>query len=441
MKDYLSWGRYFRYDHEVRRLFWPTDDLSFLKMSGKTVLAHAYGRSYGDVCLNDQGILLDTTGLNRFKSFDVDRGVLSCECGVSLADILDLAVPFGWFLPVTPGTKFVSVGGAIANDVHGKNHHVAGTFGGHVLRFELVRSDGKRYVCSKTENAELFKATIGGMGLTGFITWAEIQLKPVHSPMISWENIKFGNIDEFFTLSKESDAAFDYTVAWIDCLATGKGFGRGIFMRGNHCAGSSMSADRAVTSVKKPKIWIPFDAPGWLLNSLSMRAFNTLYYHKQRQHTLSKETHYDPFFYPLDAVGDWNKLYGKRGFFQYQFVIPEENAGELSNILHLIAESGHGSSLAVLKNFGHKDSPGMMSFPKPGVTLALDFTNHGHTLDFLRSLDERIIDLGGRFNPSKDSTMEPSTFQKCFPQWKEFAKYIDPRFSSSFWRRVTDHAK
>ncbi len=437
MREYLSWGRVLKYQHEIRRLFWLTDDLPFLGMTEKSVLPFAYGRSYGDVCLNKDGILLDTTGLNRFKAFDADRGILSCEAGVSLADILDLIVPLGWFLPVTPGTKFVSVGGAIANDVHGKNHHVVGTFGNHVLRFELFRSDGKRYLCSPEENVELFEATIGGMGLTGLITWAEIQLKPIHSVNMDVENIKFYNLEEFFSISKESDEKFEYTVAWLDCLTRGEAMGRGIFMRGNHTPGSSMSLRRKAEAVKKPKFSVPFAAPNLLLNRLTMQTFNNLYFRKQLSKVTKSKIHYDPFFYPLDAVGGWNKLYGNRGFFQYQFVLPEKNAHGLKEILQLITESGMGSLLAVLKKCGAKTSRGLISFPMEGVTLALDFPNNGlKTRELLRHLDKKVLEFGGRTNPSKDATTDASYFQEFYPQWKQFSKYCDPKFSSSFWRRV-----
>jgi len=291
MKTYESWGRYPKLQPaEIRHLFWRHHRLDLTK--NLWALPFAYGRSYGDCCLNEGGIILDTTGLNRFMRLDREKGLLRCEAGVSLAQILDLIVPKGWFLPVTPGTKFVSVGGAIANDVHGKNHHCAGTFGCHVTKFELLRSDGQRYQCSPQENVGLFRATIGGLGLTGLITWAEFHLKPITSPYISMESIQFSGPEDFLQLTRESDQDFEYTVAWIDSTAKGTNFARGIFIRGNHQEGDPNLIGQASP---QPELRLPCNMPGWLLNRWTIQKFNRLYYHRQSVAHTSTTMHYQVF--------------------------------------------------------------------------------------------------------------------------------------------------
>lgn len=429
---YTSWGNFPSADQKVRRLEWAGE--AALVGDGK-LLPYGYGRSYGDSCLNDGGTLLDASKLDRLVAFDEATGVLRAEAGVSLEGLLAFAVPRGWFLPVTPGTKYVSLGGAVANDIHGKNHHRAGTFGRYVRAFELLRSDGSRLFCSPSENADMFRATVGGLGLTGLILWVELALRPIRSAMIDSESVKFANLDEFFALSAASDAAFEYTVAWVDCAAQGRSLGRGLFMRGNHAAEPGPLAPSP-----PPRLAAPFNAPDFALNRFTIGAFNTLYYGKQRRKVVKKRGHYEPFFYPLDAVGAWNRIYGPRGFLQYQFALPYTgDAGVTKEIFARIAASKLGSFLAVLKMFGDLPSPGLLSFPKPGVTLALDFPNEGaRTFALLDELDAIIRENGGRVYPAKDARMSGASFRTFYPQWREFAEYIDPRFSSSFWRRVTD---
>lgn len=439
---YESWGRYPKVEQKVTVLEWL--DGNFLPKTEESLLAFGQGRSYGDSCLNDGGRLLSTSKLRRFINFNTETGILRCEAGVTLAEILSVFVPKGWFLPVTPGTKFVSVGGAIANDVHGKNHHRSGTFGCHVRQFELLRSDGERLLCSNDSNKELFLATIGGLGLTGFITWAEIQLKPVAGPYIDMESIKFGSLDEFFEISADSDKDFDYTVAWLDCVASGDNFGRGIFMRGNHSHKiDNASKDEGFISKLKSSLQVPFDAPGFMLNNFTVKAFNILYYAKQRQKELKTTTHYDPFFYPLDAVQHWNRIYGKRGFMQFQSVVPKSKDNHvIKAILSKIVESGRASFLAVLKEFGDLSSPGLLSFPRPGVTLCLDFPNQGKaTLKLLRELEELSRESRGAMYPAKDACMSPESFSAFYPFWHQLNDFRDPKFSSSFWRRVTGEEK
>ena len=433
MNRFQSWGRFPKAEQDVHAMRWK--DANLPDAGKKSVLPFGLGRSYGDSCLNDGESLIETSGLNRFIAFDENAGTLCCEAGVSLDQILKLIVPKGWFLPTTPGTKFITVGGAIATDIHGKNHHCAGTFGCHVKAFELLRSDGTRLRCTPRTNTEYFKATIGGLGLTGLITWAEFRLKKIQNALIEMESIKFEGIGEFLELSKESDDNWEYTVSWIDCVSRGKAFARGIFMRGNHAPASAMS--RKVHS--DPKLTAPFNCPNMMLNSLSIKAFNTLYYRKQRAKKTRSRTHYDPFFYPLDAVNDWNRIYGNRGFFQYQFVVPFEGGREvMEEILGKITASKQGSFLAVIKTFGDKKSPGMLSFPRPGITLALDFPNRGQfTTHLFDELDGCVEKAGGSVYPAKDARMSAEFFQRSYPNWEAFSQYIDPQFSSSFWRRVT----
>jgi FAD/FMN-containing dehydrogenase len=402
-----------------------------------TVLPFGNGRSYGDSCLNVGGALLQTRALDRFIRFDRDSGVLACEAGVLLADILRLVVPAGWFIPVVPGTCYVTVGGAIANDVHGKNHHTAGTFGGHVRRLELLRSNGDRLSCSPTENQEWFAATVGGLGLTGVVTWAELQLRRIAGPRMDVESIRFANLDEFFSLCAESELSSEYTVAWIDCLSHGKQLGRGILQRANHAAAESQERPVAVR-----KLAVPFPLPVSLVNGASLRIFNTLHYHRQRAKLTRASNDFQAFFFPLDAILHWNRLYGPAGFYQYQCVIPTPVGRDATaELLETIARSGLGSFLAVLKRFGSVGSPGMLSFPREGVTLALDFPNKGPAVERLfETLDSIVSAAGGSLYPAKDARMPGSLFRSGYPRWRKFAQYIDPACSSSFWRRVTENA-
>lgn len=437
--SFESWGRYPQVVQDARELHWldgkvvPADE-------ERTMLPYGQGRSYGDGCLNDQGLLLTTGGLDRFISFDTDTGVLRAEAGTTLAQILEMAVPRGWFLPVSPGTKFVSLGGAVANDIHGKNHHQEGTFGRHVRCFELERSDGEVLLCSPEENSELFAATVAGLGLTGFIRWIEIQMKPVNSAYINMQSIKFGSLDEFFEISNASDENFEYTVAWLDCVSSGEKLGRGIFMRGNHAPHSEEeNSEKKAGSFLKGLLRVPIDAPSICLNRYTVAAFNTLYYGKQREKEVAVRTHYDPFFYPLDSILDWNRIYGKRGFLQFQCVVPQtNNNAAIREVIQIVVNSGKASFLAVMKEFGSISSPGMLSFPREGITVCLDFPFEGEaTISLFRRLEQVVVQSGGALYPAKDACMTQESFQQFFPRWKEFSSFIDPKFSSSFWRRVT----
>lgn len=427
----LSWNRYPSVEH--REVLTLSERSANLPKTEAFCLPYGNGRSYGDVCLNEDGVLLHTRKLNHFISFDRTTGRLRCEAGVLLKEILDLVVPQNWFLPVTPGTQFITVGGAIANDVHGKNHHCAGSFGNHVTCLELLRSDGQRILCSMENAKDWFIATIGGLGLTGLITWAEIQLIPVENPWMLAQYRRFSSLDEFWDINYDAEHHWPYTVAWFDCLSAGRGQGRGIYIAGQHASITENLPKRHPRSLR-----FPLDPSFSLINPLSLRLINALYYHKplKTEPTLS---HFEPFFYPLDAVLDWNRIYGRKGFFQYQCVLPPEFTQEgIKTMSKKIAASGQGSFLAVLKTFGNIPSRGMMSFARPGVTLALDFPNCGQTtLRLFNELDEIVCDASGALNPSKDSRMPARIFKTSFPNWERFAAFIDPKFSSSFWRRVT----
>jgi FAD/FMN-containing dehydrogenase len=426
-----SWNRYPIVKHDEILDF--DNRYAQLPHPQSSMLAFGNGRSYGDVCLNENASLIQTRRLNKFIAFDKSTGRITCETGVLLKHILDLVVPQGWFLAVTPGTRYVSVGGAIANDVHGKNHHVNGSFGHHLCQFELLRSNGERILCSPQQNPDWFRASIGGLGLTGMITWAELQLIPIANPYLLTKTIRFKNLQQFWQLNADTESSWPYTVAWIDCVATGKRQGRGLLMLGQH---APPQADLPAWANKSKKF--PVDPAFSLVNGFSLRAFNTLYYHLPRPKGLQL-THYVPYFYPLDSMLEWNRIYGNKGFFQYQCVIPPETSQTgIQALLDLIANSGSGSFLAVLKVFGEQPSTGMLSFPRPGATLALDFPNQGQsTLKLFNTLDAVVSDHGGAIYPAKDARMPALLFQSAFPLWEQFSEYIDPQFSSSFWRRVT----
>jgi FAD/FMN-containing dehydrogenase len=429
-----SWGRYPAARHARAVPVTWRDAPPALDLIPEPVLPYGCGRSYGDSCLNDGGALLVATGLDRFIALE-DSGLLRCEAGVTVAEILEVVVPRGWFLPVVPGTKWVTVGGAIANDIHGKNHHRTGSFGVHVTRFELLRSSGQRLVCSPESNPELFAATIGGLGLTGLILWAEIRLQRVAGPGIAQERIRFGGLDEFLALAAE-DAAHEYTVAWVDCLARGQRLGRGVYLRGTHVPFGKPGPRPA----GEPRLRIPFEAPRHLLNRATLAVFNALQYRRGLAKTARTTVAYDPFFFPLDAIGDWNRLYGTAGFLQYQCVVPEvPGGGAVRAILERVSASRETPALAVLKRFGSIASPGLLSFPRPGLTLAVDLAFRGpDTLSLLNELDGEVREAGGAVYPAKDARMSSESFRAFFPAWRTFAALVDPRFSSSFWRRVHD---
>jgi FAD/FMN-containing dehydrogenase len=425
----LSWGRTFKCNCvDFKAPTW-SDEISFVP--GNNFLPYGQGRSYGDCCLNSKGILFSTSGLNRFISFDLETGIIECEAGVTLSQLHEFSVPKGWFIPVTPGTQTVSIGGAIANDVHGKNHHVSGTFGRYVLEFDLLRSDGQKLKCSPNFNKELFSATISGLGLTGVILSAKIQLKKIASSFLECENIPFDDISEFLEISSKYSQEYEYSVAWLDCASKNSKFGRGVLMCGNH-------TDLKGSDFKNKSIKVPIDAPKWFLNSMLVKRFNDFYFYWNGKKKGKFLSHFEPFFYPLDVSPNWNRLYGKEGFFQFQCVLPFTNNNEaLKTMLNFLKQSEFSSYLVVLKEFGDILSPGMMSFPRAGMTLCLDFPNTGKNMhDFIRSLNALAIDFGGALYPAKDALMTKKEFLFSYPKIEEFKKYIDLAFTSDFWQRV-----
>ncbi|MEH6570049.1 MAG: FAD-binding oxidoreductase [Halioglobus sp.] len=430
-----SWGR-LPIDGPVQTLEadWRFEELPVMA-GDDTLLAFGNGRSYGDSCINSQASHISTRRLNRFIKFDREQGILHCESGLTLDEILQLIVPTGWFLPVVPGTRFITLGGAIANDVHGKNHHRAGSFGCHVRSLELLRSDRSRPVCSPEGNRELFAATIGGLGLTGLITSAEIRLIPINSCELVTENLTFSSVSEFVDISNGS-ADWEYSVAWIDSFARKGQVGRGIFSRAKHA--EKPSGLQPKTRRLGVPMGVPFAPPFSLINKYTVDYFNRAYYAVNSGKKGRKYSHYQPFFFPLDAIANWNRIYGSSGFYQYQCLIPgeagQEAVQQLLNDIHL---SGEGSFLAVLKEFGEIRSPGLLSFPRPGLTLALDFPNRGEkTRRLLEMLDKTVERAGGALYPAKDARMSPALFATGYPAVDEFISQLDPAFSSAFWRRV-----
>jgi FAD/FMN-containing dehydrogenase len=422
-----SWGRLKRVDRAREDL-----NIPFTPRTQKTVLPFGNGRSYGDSCHNDDGILIDSRARNAVLSFDTYLGVLRAESGVLLHDILNVLSGSGWFLPVLPGTRFVTLGGAIANDIHGKNHEHRGTFGCHVRSFNLARSDRPDVHCSPQDNSELFAATIGGMGLTGIILDAEIQLVRVPSHYVLETRTAFKSMGGFMELANESNA--EYAVAWVDSLAKGSKFGRGIFIEGEHVP---FDGEFSYTT---PKLNIPFTPPFPLVSGLPLRLFNSAYNFAKSGQKNSELANPNSFFFPLDAIGKWNRLYGPKGLFQHQCVIPDDGAEQiLERLLATAQNAGQGSFLTVLKKFGSVKSAGLMSFPKPGFTLTLDFANRGKaTRDLLEELDRIVLSVGGRTNPYKDARMSAKTFQAGFPNWEQLEALRDPAMMSDFWCRATE---
>lgn len=404
--------------------------------AGHSYLPFGNGRSYGDSCLNSKGIVIDGYHHNHILQFDTQSGVITCEAGVTFAQIIDVCVRKGWFLPVSPGTRFVSVGGAIANDVHGKNHHKRGTFGCHIIEMEILRTDGTRTVCSSSNNKELFQATIGGLGLTGFISWAKFSLIPVKSGLMSVDTLPFNSLDEFYDISSATKDTYEYSVAWLDCAAGGNGFGRGIFYGADHS--KTENTDIEHFKLSKPGLSIPFNLPSSLLNPLCVKSFNAVYFRKHKMAAGRSTVPLGSYFYPLDSLRNWYRIYGGKGFFQYQFVVPMDGKEHLSSILKIITDARSASFLAVLKEFGSVPSPGILSFPKPGFCLALDFPNKGKkTEQLIASLDLIVREAGGSVYPAKDRLMSAESFKQYYPMHREFSAMIDSGMSSDFWRRVS----
>lgn len=429
-----SWGRVVRANQFVARPRFG-DELGSL-LTGLSVdhpgLAVGLRRSYGDSNLNPDGRVIDMTSLDRVIAFDHETGVVCAEAGLSLSQALQILVPAGWFLPTTPGSRFVTLGGAVANDVHGKNHHAAGTFGASVTRLKLLRTDGGSQDIGPGE--PLFHATVGGLGLTGVIAWVEFQAVRIPSAWLDAEDTAFDRIEDYFDIAAERKNRFEHTMAWVDCSVGGARLGRGILSAANWYAHADLSAHREL-----PGKAVPLDAPGFTLNAMTVRAFNSIRHEMKSMRSGPYRTHYEPFLYPLDGIANWNRLYGAKGFYQYQCVLPPATSRVgAAELLKTIAASGQGSPLAVLKDFGPAEPAGLLSFPMEGTTLALDFRNQGErTLRLMADLDRIVAAAGGRLYPAKDGRIPPEMFQAGFPKWQDFRAYVDPGLSSAFWRRVS----
>lgn len=436
-----SWGRLSHDDHQLHWLL--PDNTQHILTKATPGIAHGMGRSYGDVCLNPGAHVWMTRQLNHFTGFDENTGILTCEAGVLLNDINNTFLPQGWLLPVNPGTGFVTVGGAIANDVHGKNHHRAGSFGDHVISIDLLRTDGEQIHCHQnhpdgTRSRELLRASIGGLGLTGLIQRADLQLRRVNNGWLDTNTVAFNGLERFFELADSSEADWEYTVAWIDCLSNNT---RGIFLRANHCAGLPPGKP-ATWQLSQAKKGIPFTPPLSLVNTLSLRLFNEYYYRRQRARSGAGISEINSFFYPLDGITNWNRLYGKRGFYQYQCVIPHHNRLDATReLLACIARAGEGSMLSVLKTFGQRPAPGLLSFPMHGATLALDFPCHRgqrqqRTLGLFKTLDTIVANAGGRLYAAKDARMSAELFSRSYQHLADFLPWRDAGIQSAMSQRL-----
>ncbi|WP_338552551.1 FAD-binding oxidoreductase [Paenibacillus sp. KS-LC4] len=413
------------------------------RASCASYISYGLGRSYGDAPLNGNSGVIRTVHMNKLIAFDADSGILNCEAGVTFEEIIEIFLPKGFFLPVTPGTKFVTVGGAIANDVHGKNHHADGCFSEHVLSFQLLIADGSIMQCSRETNSDLFWATVGGIGLTGIILTAKFRLIKVESSYYHVKYEKAKNIEEALELFRESDANYQYSVAWIDCLAKGNSLGKSVLMRGNHARLEDLSWKQRINPLQiktNLKLSMPINMPPFVLNPYSIKLFNIAYYGIQPS-DVNKVVHFDSFFYPLDSIMNWNRMYGKKGFVQYQAVFPPNEIEGLIKMLEKLSSTNRSSFLAVLKSSG-REGQGMLSFPKKGYTLALDIPIKDHSLfPFLRELDELVIKHNGRVYLAKDSTLAPEKCKIMYPRLNEFLAIknkVDPDhiFSSSMARRL-----
>lgn len=421
-KEIANWGNYPVMESDERS-FQFIEELQQVVAQKNEMVARGNGRCYGDASLADTTV--STLKFDKALSFDTTTGIFECQGGILLSDILDIIVPKGWFLPVTPGTKYITIGGGIASDVHGKNHHVDGSISNHIIEMDVLLADGSIATCTPTVLPDLFEATCGGMGLTGVITRVKVRLKKVETAYIKQKQIKARNLDHVLALFEEYKD-YTYSVAWIDCLKKGNQFGRSILILGEHAAINDLSDAQKKAPLQLPKkkqITFPFNLPSWVLNQFTVKAFNFLYYGKNFKKEINNVVSYEPFFYPLDAILHWNRGYGKKGFIQYQFVLPLHAKEGLIEILKAISNQGLGSFLAVLKVFGKQES--MISFPTEGYTLALDFPVRKGLFAFCDELDQLVLKHGGRLYMSKDARMQPSVLQAGYPQLSKFISIIN----------------
>ena len=416
-KQVTNWGNFPRVAANIGEADNISDARKFVCSQSGGVVARGNGRCYGDSSLGEN--IFSTLKLNKFLALDVAAQTIECEAGVLFADILQVIVPQKLFLPITPGTKFITVGGAIAADVHGKNHHVAGSFAKHLISFELLTADGATATCSPTENADLFWQTCGGMGLTGIILTAKFRLQPIETAFIRQTSYKARNLADVMELF-EQHAAATYSVAWIDCLIGGARLGRSILMLGEHARPDELPLklrSNPLALAPDGKLNVPFYFPAVALNQISVKAFNFAYYNRLRQRATEAVVHFDKFFYPLDGIHNWNRIYGRRGFVQYQFVLPKAaSAAGLPEILRRIERAGQGSFLAVLKLFGAGLQQAPMSFPREGYTLALDFKVNRRVFALLDELDQTVEQHGGRVYLAKDARMNAAFYRRTYPR-------------------------
>ena len=413
-----GWGRYLRKLSTVTR---PQQTSEAVPLESGHMIVRGQGRSYNSAAMSAEGLVMLSERLDRVIAFDENTGVLRAEAGTTLAKVLDEFVPRGWFPPVTPGTKFVSLGGCVAADVHGKNHHRDGAFGAHLADLEIVLADGSRRRCSPQQDAELFWATVGGMGLTGIISEVSVQLRPIETAHIVVEHRQASDLDELLTMLEDESLDDHYSVAWIDCLARRRSMGRGILMRGHHAEVAALQGqvEDPLRLKLRRRFNLGFDLPSGLLNSLSGAVFNHLYYWSQGRRETPFITDYESFFYPLDSVGNWNRMYGPRGFVQYQCVFPPATARRgLRILLEQLAHSGRGSFLGVLKRFG-PEGAGLLSFPMEGYTLAIDLpVTNPELFTFLDRLDEIVMEHGGRVYWRRTRVLSPAFLERCIRAWR-----------------------
>jgi decaprenylphospho-beta-D-ribofuranose 2-oxidase len=435
-KRLANWGNYPALDATVVE-FKNSEAIVPLLSEHASFVTRGSGLSYGDASLANT--VVSTLRYNKILNFNTVTGTIQVEAGITLDEVLQKIVPMGWFLPVTPGTKFITVGGAVAGDVHGKNHHSEGAFCKYVVQIEVMMADGRREVCGPDHNPELFRLICGGLGHAAIILSVTFNLKSIKTAFIRQRNVVVNNLEAMLENLQSFNAA-TYSVSWIDCLARGSSLGRGVIMLGEHAATDEVTGKDYLQVHRAPKLSAPFFFPAFLLNSFSVRTFNFLYFHKFRLSAKESIVHYDPYFYPLDFVRNWNKLYGRRGFLQYQFVIPFDQASKgLRIILDKISKSGMASFLAVLKALGEGEN--LLSFPMPGFTLALDFPVSDKIFALLDELDKIVVDLGGRIYLVKDARMQPEIYWKGYPNATKFktqVSQLDPRhqFESALSKRL-----
>jgi decaprenylphospho-beta-D-ribofuranose 2-oxidase len=420
IKRIANWGNYPLVDSNEESFVF-NEQLDPIITKEQSFIPRGNGRCYGDSSLGEREI--STLKFDKILSFNTAEGIFECQSGITLAQVLEVIVPKGWFLPVTPGTKLITIGGAVASNVHGKNHRAAGSFSNHVADMDVVLASGKTITCSSSQNADLFEATCGGMGLTGLVSRVKFRLKKIETSFMKQKQVKAANLDELLSLF-DTYKDFTYAVVWIDCLKKGKHFGRSILTVGEHAALADLNEEQKKNPLQLPPgktITFPIFLPSWVLNTFTVKAFNFLFYNKNFKKEIDSVVPYEPVFYQLDAILNWNKIYGKKGFVQYQFVLPLDAKQGLIEILNRISEKGIGSFLTVLKILGKQES--MISFCKEGYTLALDFPVKEGLFEFLDELDEILVKYNGRIYLTKDARMK-ARMMDGYPELEKFKAIV-----------------